>query len=70
MKHLVYVSAIKVNGEETHGGKKFSEADTPAPQDAYGVSKWEAEKALHRVAHEVGLEVVIVRPPHWCMGRE
>ncbi len=63
VKRLVYVSSIKVNGEETHGGKKFSEADTPAPQDAYDVSKWEAEKALHRVAHETGLEVVIVRPP-------
>ncbi len=63
VKRLVYVSSIKVNGEETHGGKKFSEADTPAPQDAYDVSKWEAEKALHRVAHEAGLGVVIVRPP-------
>ena len=35
----------------------------PAPQDAYGISKWEAEQALHRVAQETGLQVVIVRPP-------
>ena len=27
------------------------------------MSKWEAEQALHRVAQETGLEVVIVRPP-------
>ncbi len=33
------------------------------PQDPYGISKWEAEQALHRVATETGLEVVIVRPP-------
>ena len=41
----------------------FSEADEANPQDPYGISKWEAEQALHRVASETGLEVVIVRPP-------
>jgi nucleoside-diphosphate-sugar epimerase len=41
----------------------FSEVDEACPQDPYGVSKWEAEQALHRVAAETGLEVVIVRPP-------
>jgi nucleoside-diphosphate-sugar epimerase len=52
-----------VNGEATNGGAKFTEADTPSPQDPYGISKWEAEQALHRVSAETGLEVVIVRPP-------
>jgi nucleoside-diphosphate-sugar epimerase len=41
----------------------FSEADSAKPKDPYGVSKWEAEQVLHRVASETGLEVVIVRPP-------
>ena len=41
----------------------FSEKDAANPQDPYGVSKWEAEQALHRVAQETGLEIVIVRPP-------
>ena len=63
VKRLVYVSSIKVNGEATYGGNKFTEADVPAPQDPYGISKWQAEQALHRVADEAGLEVVIVRPP-------
>jgi len=63
VRRLVYVSTIKVNGEATSGEKRFSEEDAPAPQDPYGVSKWEAEVALHRVAEETGLEVVIVRPP-------
>jgi len=63
VRRLVYASSIKVNGEETHAGKKFTADDKPAPQDPYGVSKWEAEQALHRVAKETGLEVVIVRPP-------
>lgn len=63
VKRFVYVSSIKVNGEQTEAGQAFSENDRPAPQDPYGVSKWEAEQALHRIAQETGLEVVIVRPP-------
>lgn len=63
VKRLVYVSSIKVNGEMTCEGGKFSEMDLPSPQDPYGVSKWETEQVLHRVALETGLEVVIVRPP-------
>jgi nucleoside-diphosphate-sugar epimerase len=63
VRRLVYVSSIKVNGEETSGLRRYSEQDAPSPQDPYGVSKWEAEQALHRVAQETGLEVVIVRPP-------
>ena len=75
VKRLVYVSSIKVNGESTAlstipspvDGRGeltcFSDTDTPNPQDPYGVSKWEAEQALHRVSEETGLEVVVVRPP-------
>ena len=63
VKRLVYVSSIKVNGEATCYGEKFTEAQAPLPQDPYGISKHEAEQALHRVADETGLEVVIVRPP-------
>ncbi|HET9114369.1 MAG TPA: SDR family oxidoreductase [Burkholderiales bacterium] len=62
-QRLVYVSTIKVNGEETTGERRYSELDGAAPQDAYGVSKWEAEQALHKVSRETGLQVVIVRPP-------
>lgn len=63
VKRLVYVSSIKVNGEATYGGGKFSEMNAASPQDPYGVSKYEAEQVLHRIALETGLEVVIVRPP-------
>ena len=63
VKRLVYVSSIKVNGEETPGRQIYSERDIPAPKDSYGISKWEAEQVLHRIAEETGLEVVIVRPP-------
>ena len=62
-RRLVYVSSIKVNGEETPAGRIYTEQDVPAPQDPYAISKWEAEQSLQRVAKETGLEVVIVRPP-------
>ena len=63
VKRFVYVSSVKVNGEETIGNQSYSEKNQPNPQDPYGISKWEAEQALQRVAEETGLEVVIVRPP-------
>lgn len=62
VKRLLYVSSIKVNGESTTD-RPFRAGDTPHPQDPYGISKWEAEQALQRVATETTLEIVILRPP-------
>lgn len=61
VKRLLYLSSIKVNGEETE--RPFTEADDPNPEDAYGKSKLEAERVLQGVAAETGLEVTIIRPP-------
>jgi nucleoside-diphosphate-sugar epimerase len=63
VKRLVYVSSIKVNGEATHGVSPFLASDIPAPQDPYGVSKWEAEQVLRQVVDQTGLECVVLRPP-------
>ena len=41
----------------------YRETDTPAPQDAYGVSKHEAEQGLRLLAAATGMELVIIRPP-------
>ena len=62
VKRFVFVSSIKVNGEETKH-TAFTEKDIPAPQDAYAISKWEAEQALRKIEAESGMEVVILRPP-------
>ena len=62
VRRLVFLSSVKVNGERT-GDRPFSEDDPPRPEDAYGVSKREAEQALARVASETGLETVVLRPP-------
>jgi nucleoside-diphosphate-sugar epimerase len=62
VKRFVFLSSVKVNGEHTLPGKPFT-SNQAAPQDAYGISKWEAELGLQRIAKETGLEVVIIRPP-------
>ena len=63
IKRFVFVSSIKVNGEQTQLGCPFVSEDTPAPEDAYGISKYEAESGLQKIAAETGMEVVIIRPP-------
>lgn len=63
VKRFVFISSVKVNGEFTLLGCAFSEADAPNPQDAYGLSKIEAELGLHQIAADTGMEVVIIRPP-------
>jgi nucleoside-diphosphate-sugar epimerase len=63
VKRFVFISSIKVNGEATIDGAPFFANDEPAPEDAYGLSKLEAEQGLKRLATETGMEVVIVRPP-------
>jgi nucleoside-diphosphate-sugar epimerase len=60
---FVFISSIKVNGEATSKGRPFTADDTPAPEDAYGLSKAEAEAQLKQVALETGIEVTIIRPP-------
>ena len=63
VRRFVFVSSVKVNGECTRLGQAFAETDEPSPQDAYGLSKHEAELGLRQIATETGMEVVIIRPP-------
>ncbi len=62
IKRFIYISSIKVNGEGT-SGHPFKADDIPAPEDSYGVSKWEAEQVLQKIARNSKLEIVIIRPP-------
>ena len=63
VRRFVFLSSIKVNGEQTNLGSPFNAEQTPAPQDAYGISKHEAELGLRGIAAETGMQVVIIRPP-------
>lgn len=63
VKRFVFVSSVKVNGESTTKGSFFCHDDRPAPEDAYGISKAEAEAALQEISRKSGMELVIIRPP-------
>ena len=62
VKRFVFVSSVKVNGEATLPGQPFTAEDVPAPLDAYGMSKMEAEQGMRELAAVTGMEVVIIRP--------
>lgn len=63
VRRFVFISSIKVNGEQTEPGKPFTADDRGAPEDAYGASKLEAERGLWAIGEQTGMEVVIIRPP-------
>lgn len=62
VKRFIFISSIKVNGEDTAPGRPYTAFDTPVPQDPYGISKMEAEEGVRLIAQETGMEVVIIRP--------
>ncbi len=61
-RRFVFLSSVKVNGEETHG-QPFGPGDREVPADAYARSKWAAERALHDIARSSKLSIAIVRSP-------
>ena len=63
VKRFIFISSIKVNGEDTPLGLPYHASDASAPEDAYGQSKLEAELGLMKLAAETGMEVDIIRPP-------
>jgi nucleoside-diphosphate-sugar epimerase len=63
VRRFVFMSSIKVNGERTSLDSPFTPSDAPAPEDAYGMSKWEAEQALQSIAQASKMELVVIRPP-------
>lgn len=63
VKRFIFISTIKVNGEEQAGGKMYTSEDVPNPQDAYARSKLKAELKLLSLSKKSNLEVTIIRPP-------
>lgn len=62
VKRFIFISSVKVNGEETGRNRAFKPSDAPAPLDDYGVSKLEAEQALMALAKQTAMSVTIIRP--------
>lgn len=61
VRRFVFLSSVKVNGEGSPHA--YLETDTPAPEDAYAVSKWEAERGLWEISAETGMQIIILRIP-------
>jgi UDP-glucose 4-epimerase len=63
VRRFVFMSTIKVNGEQTAPGCSFSSDDPVDPKDPYVISRREAEQEFLEIAKRTGLEVVIIRHP-------
>jgi nucleoside-diphosphate-sugar epimerase len=62
VKKFIFLSSVKVNGEFTQKGQRFTESDAPRPEDPYGISKHEAEEGLRLIAKNTAMKVIIIRP--------
>lgn len=62
VRRFLFVSSIGVNGGETFGHPFVADGQV-APHSPYALSKYEAEVGLRELAHETGMEVVVIRPP-------
>jgi nucleoside-diphosphate-sugar epimerase len=63
IKRFIFISSIKVNGEQTSADRPFRAEDHPSPVDAYGISKREAEDGLRALCANSEMRFVIIRPP-------
>lgn len=61
VKRFIFLSSIGVNGITST--KPFNTTDEPAPVEDYGLSKFEAEAGLWKIALDTGMDVVVIRPP-------
>ncbi len=62
VRRFVFLSSVKVHGGDSGSGA-YEEADALQPEDSYGRSKLEAERALTGIAARSGMELVLIRPP-------
>lgn len=60
VRRFIFISTIGVNG--TSSERPFTEGELQRPEDAYAISKWEAEQGLTDIGRQTGMEIVILRP--------
>lgn len=60
---FVFASSVKVSGEATRPGRPFRPDDPPAPQDAYGRSKRDAEAAFAQACRGSSTAPIVLRLP-------
>lgn len=63
VKRFIFISTIKVLGEQLDSSLAFKYSDPCNPQDPYSISKHEAEIGLRVIGKKYNMEIVIIRPP-------
>ena len=63
VSRFIFISSIKVNGENTNKRKAFTSNDRAYPADLYAKTKLEAELELKKISSKTGMKFVIIRPP-------
>jgi nucleoside-diphosphate-sugar epimerase len=63
IKHFIYLSSIKVLGDNTEPGVQFTHNSKPCPSDIYGQSKWASEIVIANSLKNSPTVLTIVRPP-------
>ncbi|WP_226595717.1 NAD-dependent epimerase/dehydratase family protein [Marinobacter nauticus] len=66
VQRVVFMSSIKVNGEQTVKGCPFQACDPPSPVTDYGRTKLAAEQAVTEICEAHGVDWVVVRSPLVC----
>lgn len=63
VQRFIFMSSIKVNGEETPPDAPFTSQVSLPPADPYGLSKLQAEQSLHKICQESAMNYTVIRPP-------
>lgn len=63
IKQFIFISSAKIYGEETKQNFVFNEKCTPNPQQAYSISKYNAELKLINKLRNSSTNYTIIRPP-------
>jgi UDP-glucose 4-epimerase len=63
VQQFIFLSSVKVNGEETETGAAFTEDCQAQASDPYGISKLEAELGLFELGRKTGMAITVIRPP-------
>jgi nucleoside-diphosphate-sugar epimerase len=62
VRRFLFLSSVKVHGEDSGMGT-YGETDALQPEDSYGRSKLQAERALTEISARNRMELVLIRPP-------
>lgn len=62
VKRFIFLSSIKVHGEESMKTTPFRPDNVPIPKSGYGLSKLKAEQGLDVISKKTGMEIVKLRP--------